>query len=163
MDDIFKSLLPEEYDQLKNAIPLITILVGGADGDLDSQERSWAEKVTNIRSYSLPEEYRGYYTAIGESFTAELDRLIAELPENVSERQMEISRRLTPLNDILAKLENKVAAAMYDELKTFAKHVARASGGILKMWSISAEEKRWIDLPMIREFTWTPPENGEEE
>ena len=107
MDDIFRSLLPEEYDQLKEAIPLITILVGGADGDLDSQERSWAEKVTNIRSYSLPEEYRGYYTAIGESFPEDLDRLIAELPDNVSERQMEISRRLTPLNDILAKLEDK--------------------------------------------------------
>jgi hypothetical protein len=163
MDDIFRSLLPEEYDQLKNAIPLITILVGGADGDLDTQERSWAEKVTNIRSYSLPEEYRGYYTAIGKSFHEDLDRLVAELPENVAERQMEISRRLTPLNDILAKLEDKVAAAMYDELRTFAKHVARASGGFLKMWSISAEEKRWINLPMIREFTWTPPVGEEEE
>jgi hypothetical protein len=76
---------------------------------------------------------------------------------------MEISRRLTPLNDILAKLEPKVAAAMYDELKTFAKHVARASGGFLKMLSISHEERRWISLPMLREFTWTPPEGDEEE
>ena len=158
MDDIFESLLPEEYEQLKQAIPLITILVGGADGDLDSQERTWAEKVTNIRSYSLPEEYRGYYLAVGESFAEELDRLVAELPDSVADRQMEISKRLTPLNDILAKLDEKVAAAMYDELKSFAKHVARASGGFLKMWSISSEEKRWITLPMLREFTWTPPE-----
>ena len=163
MDDIFRTLLPEEYDQLKDAIPLITILVGGADGNLDSKERSWAEKVTNIRSYSLPEEYRGYYLAVGESFSDDLDSLIDELPETVSDRQMEISRRMTPLNDILAKLDAKVAAAMYDEWKSFARHVARASGGFLKMWSISQEEKRWISLPMLREFTWTPPEGEEEE
>jgi hypothetical protein len=163
MDDIFKALLPEEYAQLKNAIPLITILIGGADGDLDSKERTWAEKVTNIRSYSLPEEYRGFYTVIGHNFPEELDKLIEELPDDVAERQMEISRRLASLNDILSKLDSKVAAAMYDELKSFARHVARASGGFLTMWSISAEEKRWISLPMIREFTWTPPSGNEPE
>jgi len=163
MDDIFRTLLPEEYDQLKSAVPLITVLIGGADGNLDSKERSWAEKVTNIRSYSLPEEYRAYYLAIGESFSDDLDSLLAELPDEVPERQMEISRRLSPLSDILSKLDAKVAAAMYDEWRSFARHVARASGGFLNMWSISTEEKRWISLPMIREFKWTPPEGNEEE
>ena len=61
-----------------------------------------------------------------------------------------------PLNDILGKLEAKVAAAVYDEWISFARHVARASGGFLKVWSISAAEKKWIALPMLREFTWHP-------
>ena len=163
MDEIFNALLPEEYDLLKEAVPLITILIGGADGNLDSQERSWAEKVTNIRSYSLPEEYRGYYLEIGDKFAENLQSLLDALPANVADRQMEISRRMAPLNDILGKLEPKVAAAMYDEWLSFAKHVARASGGFLKMWSISAEEKKWINLPMLREFTWSAASAAEEE
>ena len=163
MDDIFSALLPEEYDLLKETIPLITILIGGADGNLDSHERSWAEKVTNIRSYSLPEEYREYYLEVGDNFSDRLESLVNGLPDDVSDRQNEITRRMAPLNDILAKLEPKVAAAMYDEWLSFAKHVARASGGFLKMWSISAEEKKWINLPMLREFTWSPPAGAAEE
>ncbi|RLD21442.1 MAG: hypothetical protein DRI69_04015 [Bacteroidetes bacterium] len=165
MHTIFKILLPEEYDLLKDAIPLITILIAGADGNIDSEERSWAEKVTNIRSYSLPEEYRGYYTEIGQDFGDRLDVLLADLPDNVIDRQMEITRRMGPINDILSKLEKKVAAAIYDEMCSFAKHVARASGGFLKFWSISREEKKWIGLPMLKTFTWYPEDdaNAEEE
>jgi len=161
MHDIFKILLPEEYDLLKDAVPLITILIAGADGNIDADERTWAEKVTNIRSYSLPEEYRGYYTEVGEQFGTQLDELIAGLPENVIDRQMEITRRMSPLNEILGKLEPKVAAAIYDEWMSFARHVARASGGFLKFWSISTEEKKWVKLPMIKEFTWHPESNAE--
>jgi hypothetical protein len=163
MHTIFKTLHPEEYHLLKDAIPLITILIAGADGNIDSEERTWAEKVTNIRSYSLPEEYRGYYVEIGQNFGHHLDALIAELPDNVVDRQMEISRRMTPLNDILDKLETKVSAAIYDEWLSFAKHVARASGGLLKFWSISREEKKWIGLPMLHQFTWDPDDDVEEE
>ena len=161
MHTIFETLLPEEYDLLKDAIPLITILIAGADGNIDSDERSWAEKVTSIRSYSLPEEYRGYYEEVGKSFGAHLDQLVAELPENVVDRQMEITRRMSPLNGILGKLETKVAAAIYDEWRSFAKHVARASGGFLKFWSISREEKKWIGLPMLQTFTWHPDTDTE--
>lgn len=163
MHDIFKSLLPEEYSLLKDAIPLITILVAGADGKIDSDERSWAEKVTNIRSYSLPEEYRGYYVEVGQNFSTHLDKLVAELPTDVADRQIEITRRMSPLNDILGKLETKVSAAIYDEWLSFAKHVARASGGFLKFWSISQEEKKWIKLPMLSQFTWDPSIDSEEE
>ena len=164
MDQIFDALLPEEYQQLKDAIPLITILIAGADGKIDSDERSWAEKVTNIRSYSLPEEYRGYYLEIGEHFSDKLDRFIDDLPSETADRQLELSRRMAPLNAILSKLDAKVAAAMYDEWLSFAKHVARASGGFMKMWSISAEEKKWIKLPMLEEFTWSADQaNAEEE
>ena len=164
MHTIFETLLPEEYDLLKDAVPLITILIAGADGNIDSDERTWAEKVTNIRSYSLPEEYRGYYAEVGQNFGAHLDQLVTELPENIVDRQMEITRRMSPLNDILGKLEGKIAAAIYDEWRSFAKHVARASGGFLKFWSISKEEKKWIGLPMLKQFTWHPDtSNGEEE
>ena len=158
MDSIRDALLPEEYTMLKDAIPLITVLIAGADDNIDTQERAWAEKLTNIRSYSLPELYRPYYEEIGEDFSEKLDKLIADLPTDVEQRAMEISRRMSPLNDILTKLEPPVAAQLYSEWLSFARHVARASGGFLKFWSISAEEKRWIGLPMLREFVWEDEE-----
>lgn len=163
MNDIFESLNAAEYDLLKEAIPLITVLIAGADGNIDDEEIGWAEKVTNIRSYALPEEYRDYYLAIGASFPERLDALIKELPTDVETRQMEISKRLAPLNDVLDKLKPKIAAALYDEWMSFARHVARASGGFLKFWSISAEEKRWIGLPMLTERVWHAEDEKKEE
>ncbi len=154
MDSVFKRLSEEEYALLKDAIPQITILVAGADGKISPKETSWAQKVTNIRSYSVEEEYQKFYADVGEMFQGRLDQLIEELPQDVEARSAIISETLSGLNHVLHKLEPKHAAHIYDELKSFARHVARASGGFLKFWSISAEEKKWIGLPMIHPFEW---------
>jgi hypothetical protein len=110
--------------------------------------------VTDIRSYSAAEEYQAFYPEIGESFQGRLEELSSALPEDLASRNASISENLAALNPILRKLEPKHAAHLYSELKTFAKHVARASGGFLKFWSVSAEEKKWIELPMVDTFEW---------
>ena len=38
MTEYFKQLTSEEYERLKDAIPLITILVAGADGKFEKEE-----------------------------------------------------------------------------------------------------------------------------
>jgi hypothetical protein len=154
MDSIFHKLSTEEYASLKDAIPQITVLIAGADGKISHDETEWARKVTDIRSYSAAEEYQAFYTEIGESFQGRLEELISALPEDLASRNASISENLAALNPILRKLEPKHAAHLYSELKTFAKHVARASGGFLKFWSVSAEEKKWIELPMVDTFEW---------
>jgi hypothetical protein len=154
MESIFKPLSAEEYALLKDAIPQITVLIAGADGKISPDETSWAEKVTNIRSYSTPEEYHDFYREIGEAFQHRLTELINALPDDVESRSQTIANTLTGLNPVLRKLDPKHAAHIYGELKSFANHVARASGGFLKFWSVSAEEKQWIDLPMLNKFEW---------
>lgn len=163
MDPIFRNLTSEEYALLKDAIPQITVLIAGADGNISPDETSWAEKVTNIRSYSAAEEYQDFYREIGESFQARLEELVGTLPQDAESRCREIANTLSGLNAVLRKLEPKHAAHLYKELLSFATHVARASGGFLKFWSISAEEKRWIDLPMLDTFEWQEEEADEKQ
>ncbi len=158
MDAIFRNLTEQEYNLLKDAIPQITVLVAGADGKISPKETQWAEKVTNIRSYSTLEEYHQFYKEIGETFNDRLRELIETLPQDIDARSASISDTLAKLNPILRKLDPKHAAHLYSELLSFAKHVARASGGFLKFWSISAEEKQWIGLPMLDKFEWTDEE-----
>ena len=158
METIFKNLNSEEYALLKDAILQITVLIAGADGKISADETAWAEKVTNIRSYSAVEEYQEFYKEIGENFQSRLEEFIRELPEDVNVRSVKISETLSGLNAILHKLEPKHAAHVYNELRSFAKHVARSSGGFLKFWSVSAEEMKWIDLPMLEVFEWTDEE-----
>jgi hypothetical protein len=158
MESIFSKLDATEYAKLKDAIPQITVLIAGADGKISPGETSWAEKVTNIRSYSAAEEYQDFYKEVGETFHGRLEALIAELPEDSSIRNARLSESLAGLNQILSKLEPKHAAHVYNELRSFAAHVAKAGGGFLKFWSVSAEEKKLIDLPMVQKFEWKEEE-----
>jgi len=154
----FHALSQEEKDLMIDATALITVLVAGADGDIDNEEKEWAAKLTKIRSYNTPEEWHEYYKLVGENYSTKLESLIEILPDDTDERSKVISDTLAKLNDILPKLDQATAYSFYTGMTTFAEHVAKASGGFLRIGAISRAEKKWIGLPMI-----TPIEKPEEE
>jgi hypothetical protein len=163
MSTLFSSLSQAQSDQLKAAPSLITILVAGADGDIDHQELNWAEKLTKIRSYSdTSESLNGFYAEVDVSFTEDFDKAIKELPEDLAQRETIISNKLAELNPILANLDNATAYALYTSFVSFAEHIAKASGGFLRFGSISAEEKKWIAMPMLTPIILEEPPVEEE-
>ena len=147
--EIFSALNEGQYNELKDALALVTVLIAGADDNIDEQELNWAEKLTYIRSYTKPESLNSFYEDIELGFHAQLESLIKELPVKVDSRQEVISQRLANLNTILPLLDNEIGHQIYDSLTSFAKHIAKASGGFLRFASISKAEKEWIHLPMI--------------
>lgn len=146
---MFKNLTEEEYKQLKEAISTITVLIAGADGNIDMEEIEWANKLTKIRSYAYAEELKPYYAEIGETFEVDLMALIGAVSKNTDERTASLSTKLAALNPIFAKLENAIGYQLYESFLSFAEHVAKASGGFLRFASISSAEKSLIDLDMI--------------
>lgn len=147
--NIFAALSEDQYNQLKEALTYITVLIAGADGKIDEQELNWAEKLTHIRTFADPEDLHDYYHDVEKDFSEHLQSLISSLPTSVEARERVISAKLSGLNAILMLLENEVAYDLYTSFTSFAKHIAKASGGFLRFGSISHEEKHWINLPMI--------------
>ncbi len=158
MIPLFDGLNTDEQSSMLDAIPLVTILIAGADGDIDHQELEWAEKVTKIRSYSYHESLRDFYLKVGETYGERLNQMLSDFPKETSARTEAISALLAKLNDILAKLDPNLARRYHKSLLSFAKHVAKASGGFLGMGSISREEEALLGLEMIH-----PIELDEEE
>ena len=152
LKDQFSVLSESEIQKLVNAYPLITILIAGADGDIDSRELEWASKLSNIRSYNESYELNPLFKEVEMDFDATIADLMKEVPGSVDTRYDWISPRLSELNDIIAKLENSDAFVIYKSLTSFAKHIARAEGGFLRMGSINSEEAKLIKLPMINEI-----------
>lgn len=151
MIEQFKGISDSDYEQLKGAISLITVLIAGADGTIDRKEKEWAEKVTNIRSYSLPEGLKDFYLEVGEDFQSRLDTFIDRYAGDTEMRNTNIALELSKLNDIFPKIEDReVAIALYESFVSFARHVARASGGFLSWGSINVHEKKLMALEMIR-------------
>lgn len=152
MTEYFESLQDSDYQKLKDAVALITVLISGADGDYDKEEISWAEKVTKIRSYKMSDDLIGFYQEVGKDFSEKLDGYIKDFPKDAHKRTDLISERLELLNPILAKLDPHVAYHLYKSYRSFAEHVAKASGGFLGFFSVSAEEGDLMKLPMLNEI-----------
>lgn len=142
-------LTSSQYKELKDALPLITLLIAGADGKVDPQELNWAEKLTHIRTYANPEALNAFYEDVESTFHGDLENLMSSLPGSITAREEIISNRLKGLNAVLSILDNKTAYVLYQSLTTFAEHIAKASGGFFRFGAISHEEKHWIKLPMI--------------
>lgn len=142
-------LSQEEREQLYDAIPLITVLIAGADGEISEKEREWAKKVTNIRGYSDPEKIQGYYEEVEVRFESRVEALMDELPLDVDKRNAILTERLAALNPVMNKLGYSYHKQLYKSFKSLAKHVARADGGFMGVFAIDRKEEELIDLSMI--------------
>ncbi len=155
----FEDLNEQQFETLKNGISLITVLIAGADGEIDESETSWAKKVTEIRSYSLPNDLVHFYKEVGKDFSEKLHDLITRLPRDKEIRNEILQGKIAEINDVLLLLDNHLAVELYNSYKSFAMHVAKSSGGFLGMMSISAEEEELVSLPTLKEIL--PEESAE--
>ena len=142
-------LSAQEKELLFDAVPMITILIGGADGNFESKEREWAEKIILLRSHTNKPGIRSYYEQVSLRFRDRLDELMEELPEEAIERNEKLSDIMTGLNPVLKKLENTFSYRLYHDFLSLAKHVAKATGGVFNMASISPVEQAYLNLKMI--------------
>lgn len=158
MDQDLSLLSPQEHASLQDAYAYITILIAGADGKIDPDELSWAEKITQIRTFAGDERLKTFHTEVNEMLPAKIKQLIADLPDDVSSRSAILSEKLAGLNPILASLDPSIAYYLYKGYKSFAERIAKASGGFLSFFTIGPEEKKWIPLSMIHPIIYTPDE-----
>jgi hypothetical protein len=154
MDKDLNQLHPEEITRLKDAFAQITILIAGADGNIDPAELSWAEKIAEIRTFTGDERLHVFHEAVNAEIARRIRDMIAALPGDTASRNAGLSAELSQLNPILEKLDPQIAAYLYKGYVTFAERIAKASGGVLSFFTIGAEEKKWIGLPMLKPFIY---------
>lgn len=139
----------DQKETLIDAVSWITILIAGADGNIEKEELEWAKKITQIRAYKYPQALENFYSEVGKTFQSKIDNLVSELPKDVKARTSALSEKLATLNPILATLDNETAYSLYKSYTSFADHIAKSHGGFLRFFSVSVEEKKLIGLPMV--------------
>lgn len=156
-------LTPHEQDQLREALPLIAVLIGKADNNLDLKEQALAKKVAHIRTFSSSDYLKDFYETVEETFDKTLADLEKELPAEAEARNKLISDRLGLLNPVLAQFHPKIGAELYRGFVRYAQEVAKASGGFLGFVSINPAEAKWVDLPMLVTIVHEDESTEEEE
>lgn len=155
------NLEEDERQELFDAIPVITLLIAGADGDISDKELEQSKKITKIRGFSGGEHMQAFYDKVGEDFGERLNRWKKVIPTDTAERTADLSARIEKLNAILAKLDQETAYHLYKSYTSFALHVAKADGGFLGFGSVNSAEAKLADLPMLTPIAL--PEGSDEE
>ena len=146
----FKNLQPAEVQTMYDAIPLITILIAGADDNIDEVELAEAQRLADIRGYNNLGNLIAYYEHVKKGLAERINEVSRELPNEVEPRQAAIAERLGKLNAILAKMDLPFGYLYYRDFHSFAHHIAEAHGGFLRYMTIGPKEAKVVELPMIQ-------------
>lgn len=139
----------DEQELIKKAPLLVSILVAGADGEIEADEIQNVAKLIHTKSFSEVSDIRHLYNEIDHDVEATFNAIIKGLPTDAEERELRVSEELAGLNPIMAKMDAQVAHDFYNSLKKFALHMAQSSGGVLGMLRVNHHEKEIIKLPML--------------
>jgi hypothetical protein len=139
----------DEQELIKKAPLLVSILVAGADGQVDADEISKSVNLIHTKSFSETSEIRHLYREIDHDVDAALENLLKALPTDMKEREARITEELSALNNIVVKLDKQIAVDFYKSLRSFAFRVAQTSGGIFGLGQINYHEKEVVKLSML--------------
>lgn len=145
----FHNLTTAEQQLMLDAIPLITILVAGADDDIDEVELAEAQRLADIRSFNTSGQTNAYYEKIDDNLTERIVELMKELPNAVAPRQDALVAKLSGLNHVFEKMDLPFGYLYYKSFCSFAKHVAESHGGFMRFMTIGPKEAEVVDLPML--------------
>lgn len=147
----FENLREEEVEILLKAPVLVSILIAGADGNIDKAETKEAIAIARGKQSRAREQLVDYYKLVGETFESRFNELVKDFPMKPEERNPMIIVELKRLNRILPKVDKNFAIKFYASLKDLAKKIAEASGGVLGYLSVSYEEAKLMELNMIND------------
>lgn len=154
MNSRINDLSEQDRKDLVTAPVLVAMLIAGADLKIDKKEEEWVRKLLDYKALVGDSELRGLYEEASEDFDLHFEEMLASFRREGGIFKQEeldmLSDRLAGLNGILDKLDMSSASKVYDELKDIARSVAKSSGGTLGFGSISEEERRYMELPMLK-------------
>ncbi len=146
----FENLSYAEVDLMFKAPILVSILVAGADNNIDRTEIQEAINLANKKSKKSRAGLIEFYSTVAEDFEDKLKVVLQGFPPDADDRNALITLELSVLNSVLSKIDKSFAIHYYESIKEIALKIAQSSGGAL--WiknSISPEEAKIVGLPMV--------------
>ncbi|NJM94400.1 MAG: hypothetical protein HC842_06825 [Cytophagales bacterium] len=145
----FEGLSVAEQKLLYQVPALVTVLIAGADGQIDNTELQEAIQVTKRKQITARKDLVDYYEEVAKTFENDIQELISSLPQEPEARTQALVSHLEELNSVLPKLDKAFAIKFYASMKDLAKKVAESSGGFLGYLAVGFEEAQLMGLDMV--------------
>lgn len=145
----FDKLGEDEIELLLKTPILVSILIAGADDEIDRSEIKQAVSISQEKQKRARAGLIDFYKEVANDFEDKLLVMIQSFPADAKSRNPIIIDELEKLNDVLPKLDKQYAIEFYESIKDIAKKIAEASGGVLGYMAVGYEESKLITLKMI--------------
>jgi len=142
----FNKLTETEIELMLKAPVLVCILIAGADGTIDRKEIKGAIAQTQKKNNSV---LAGYLKEVSQDFEDKLKILIQSYPYESTQRNPILIQELGQLNGLWKKMDKGFSVKVYQMLKDLAEKIAASSGGLWGMKTVTNEEAKYLQLPMI--------------
>ena len=145
----FQGLSDDEIDLMLSVPIFVSVLIAGADGNIDHKEKKEAILLAHNKQHHVTKELSEYYRLVGYNFEEKLLTCISKSSNDLDVRNSDLIYELRKLNLILPKLDKYFSIKFYASIENWAKRIAEASGGILGYMSVTYEEAKLLTLKMI--------------
>ncbi|HMP98726.1 MAG TPA: hypothetical protein PKC24_03025 [Cyclobacteriaceae bacterium] len=145
----FDGLNTDEIELMYKAPILVSILIAGADGNIDKSEIRQAVITAQNQSLKGASELDDFLKDASADFEDKLKILLNAYPVNYENRNEQIINDLSNINSIFTKVDKHFSKSLYNYLKDLARQVAESSGGVLGFKKVGSDEAKLLDLPMI--------------
>jgi hypothetical protein len=149
MISLFQDLSEKDQSILTDAPLLVAIWVGIADNHFDKNEQVKAVKTLSIKSFSESPDIAVVYQGITDP-ASRLTSIINSMPSDVESMKIAVKNRLLEVKEVLQKMENAYALQLFRSFRNVGVHVANASGGMLGLGSMAADEKIALELDFLK-------------
>ncbi|MBM3919907.1 MAG: hypothetical protein FJ347_01615 [Sphingomonadales bacterium] len=144
-----KHLTADEQQIVTNSPLYVSLLIAGADGNFDTDEKKRIVELVHIKTFTERFELQNLYKNLNNDSEEQIRNMISSLPENTDERNTILSELIARLNDIFPKLDASFSVQLYSSLRQFAVYISTADGGWWGISAVSDAEKAFVKLPML--------------
>jgi hypothetical protein len=146
-----QELSAEERQLMYDAPILVSVLIAGADDNIDAREIRRAIKIAEEKAQNLKAHIIEFYVGVSEDFDVKLADKIRQYPSSAVDRTPLLSKHIARLNPILSKIDKTFAIVYHHSLREISRTIAKSSGGLLGINAIGEEEAELIELPMLKD------------
>ena len=144
----FENLSEHEVEGMFKAPILVCLLIAGADGRIDRREINEVIKIAE-KGQKAQSAMGRYFSHLHADLEDKIMIVIQSYPKDPDEWTRQLVEELSLLNGILEKVDRLFAVEFYAMLREMAQKIASSSGGLLGINSVTAEEARYLELPML--------------
>jgi len=142
----FDNLTDSEVELMLKAPVLVCILIAGADGTIDKKEIKEAIAQTQRKTKAA---LSSYLSEVSQDFEDKIKILIQSYPYESTQRNPILVEELGQLSRLWKKMDKGFSTQVYQMLKELAGKIASSSGGLWGMKTVTQEEAKLLQLPMI--------------
>jgi len=142
----FDNLTDSEVELMLKAPVLVCILIAGADGTIDKKEIKEAIAQTQKKTKAA---LSSYLSEVSQDFEDKIKILIQSYPYESTQRNPILVEELGQLSRLWKKMDKGFSTQVYQMLKELAGKIASSSGGLWGMKTVTQEEAKLLQLPMI--------------